>query len=77
MKQNIRDTLLICAAPVVVLLVGLLTVSSSQTTTDASGRTTTTSGLADAPAMIVYAVALASLAVSVLVLRRIRRSHER
>ncbi|MEU6301321.1 hypothetical protein [Streptomyces chartreusis] len=71
MKRSVRNVLLACAAPLLVLLIGLFTVSGSQTTKDASGNSTTsTTGLTDAPALIVYGVALATLAASVLLLRR-------
>ncbi|MFE9022040.1 hypothetical protein ACFYNL_26255 [Streptomyces sp. NPDC007808] len=77
MKRSVRNALLACAAPLLVLLVGLVTVSGSQTTTDASGHSTTnTTGLTDGPALIVYAVTLATLAASVLILRRSRRRGE-
>jgi multisubunit Na+/H+ antiporter MnhB subunit len=77
MTRSVRNALLACAAPLIVLAVGLATVSDSQTTTDASGRTTTTTtGLTDVPALIVYGAALVTLAASVLVLNRSRRRDE-
>lgn len=74
MNRSIRDALLVCIAPFVVLLIGIAMVSSSQTTTDASGHSTSTTDLTDAPALGVYAATLAALAVSVLVMRRVRRA---
>ncbi|RNG18169.1 hypothetical protein [Streptomyces botrytidirepellens] len=76
MKRSIRDALLVCAAPLLVLVVGLTTVVGGQSTTDADGRTTSSGGLTDTPALIVYATTLATLAVSVLVLRRIRHRQD-
>ncbi|MFF6982179.1 hypothetical protein ACFZAV_31860 [Streptomyces sp. NPDC008343] len=74
MKRSVRNALLACAAPLLVLLVGLMTIPGSQTTTDASGHSTTsTTGFTDAPALIVYGAALAALAASVLLLRRSSR----